>query len=437
MNVTEQKHLLIDYGRRSYVFGLPWFTAFEDEPPRKSAADTVKKSNGKFDLLAIRTDEFPQFSISSSSQGIKTGGISAAAIISQLVGTDSWLYALEIEDSIWLCHGKDGFIMPDGDRLFDDREEAKREFLKLEPARWKSIHVPTAWKEEGTFPEASRKFLSNDEVLESRPEDIFSFPHQKWMRLNSVSSIAPVAKTLAVAGVLGTAAFFGYGFIFPEERGPTQADLEQRRQMLANRARSEKLTKFGEFDSEKPWKSIPLAQDFARACISTIQKMPLEAAGYRTTSASCEGVTATARLERQTNTFASWLQEWAKNQDNFDLDLAQDGSHAFLVTDITQLTPRGDERLSNYSLINSKLRETAAIEGGKITVSDPVTYQYPDYPDYVPLFGTSEISLATNRPQVWINSFQNLKGVSMESVTLDTAKMTYNFKGKLYVSNRN
>jgi hypothetical protein len=437
MNATEQKHLLIDYGRRNYVFGLPWFTTFEEESPKKSAADTVKKSNGKFDLLAIRNDECPQFSISSSSQGIKQGGISAAAIISQLVGTDSWLYALEIEDNIWLCHGKDGFIMPDGDRLFDDQEEAKREFLKLEPARWKSIHVPTAWKAEGALPEDYQKFISNNEVLESHPEDIFSFPHQKWMRLNSISSIASSAKTAALAGVIGTAAFFGYGFIFPEERDTTQANFEQRRQMLAERARSEKLTKFGEFDSAKPWKSTPRAEDFARACISIMQKMPVEAAGYRTISVSCEGVTVTARLERQTNNFASWLQEWAKNQGNFDLDLAQDGSHAFLVADINQLTPRGDERISNYSLMHSKLSETAAIEGGKITVSDPVTYQYPDYPDYVPLFGTSEISLSTNRPQVWINSFQNLKGVSIESITLDTAKMTYNFKGKFYVSNRN
>lgn len=429
-------HLLVDYGRRTFVFGLPWFTVPEDEIAKKSAAETVRRSQQSFDLQLLKQDESPQYALASKVSGIKAGAISAAAALSSTMGSDGWLYALEIEGHIWICNGKAGYILPNGDKVFSDPEEAKAEFLRLEPNKWKSIHVPESWKLPGVFPEERQKFFASDEVLISDASDLFAITPKGWMRLGALSPVATIAKVGAAVAVLSAVTYFGSALLFPTPDAPPQVDQEHLRRMLAERARAEQQTKYQQFDSQKPWTSIPNAASYGQSCIEVIESMPASAAGFEAVSVTCHPGSVTAELKKSDSTYALWLHEWTKNQSEFDIDIAQGGDFAYAVKDVIQLPGRGNEELENYSYVSNVLNEAAAISASDMEISDPVVYQYEEYPDYVPLYGTSEIDITTDEPGAWLDTFKKIGGVEISQITLNPKTMIYNFKGKIYVSNR-
>jgi hypothetical protein len=435
MSLNHQ-HLLVDYGRRTYVFGLPWFTVLEEDVPKKSASETIRRSQRSFDLQLLKNDESPQFALANKASDIKPGAISAAAVLSSTMGNDGWLYALEIEDHVWICNGKDGYILPDGDRVFSDPQAAKDEFLRLEPNRWKSIHVPAAWKAPGAFPEERQKFFASDEVLVSDVSDLFTVSPKGWMRLTGLSPIIGAAKIAAPLGALALAAYFGIGLLMPAPEVAPQVDQEKLKQLLAERARAEQQDQYRKLDSQRPWTSLPIASRYANTCIGAIERLPAAAAGYEAMSITCRDTNVTAELQKGPETYALWLHEWAKDQNEFEIDIAQGGEHAYVVADIPKLPSRGPESLSNYSFVSNVLNEAAAISGSDLKISDPVVYQYEEYPDYVPIYGTSEIDILTDEPSAWINTFNKIGGVQISKVSLNPKTMNYNFKGRIYVSNR-
>lgn len=432
----DHNHLVVDYGRRSYVFGLTWLTPIEDETPKKSVQDTLKRSVKSFDLALVRNDEYPQYALAAKADGVRPSAVSAAAALTAMIETDNWLYALEIEGSIWICNGKDGFILPDGDKVYDDPDEAKAEFLKLEPTRWKSLYVPQAWKEPGAFPDERSSLFQSDEVHVSRVEDIYGVPVQKWMRVNSLSGVAAMAKPGATAAALAAVAYFGFGFIFPSTPEPSGPDMQHTREMLAEKARQEMREKYSELDANTPWTTLPTARNYTEACISTLMAMPASIAGYNISALSCDPMTATAILDKTSSTFASWLHEWSLQNKQYEIDIAAGGESAFLVEDLPDLASRGNEALKNYPFISSVLTEASAIDQSKIEITDPVQYTYDEYPDYIPIYGQSEISIETQRPEAWMSTFDKISGVEINSISLDPTTMTYKLEGNIYVSNR-
>lgn len=430
------KPFVVDYGRRTFVFGLSWFSPFEDDTPAKSAADTIKRSHETYDLVLIRNDDAPQFSIAKKEHGVKSGAISAAAALCANLHLDSWLYAMEIDGKIWICNGSNSHILPDGDQIYDDHEEAKEAFLKLEPSRWKSISVPQSWKLAGSFSEEKQRFFVSSEVKVSDQHDVLSVNAQKWMRLKPQSPTSDLAKIAGIVSTIALMVYFGKGFMFPtpEPYEPTQNIVTA--EMLAERARIQTQSVYDTYDSVKPWASAPRVQEFATACMQAMNEIPVIASGYQAVEINCQQGSAIATMVKGENTYASWLQEWSKSNTDFDVDISQDGLEAFLISDIPPLNPRGEDDFKNYSYAASILMETASIEGSKVSISDPVIYHYEEHPDYVPLYGTSQISVDTKRPSAWFASFTKAGGVVIDTITLNPATMSYQLKGKIYVTNR-
>jgi len=434
---ASNKHLLLDYGRRTYVFGLSWFTSDEDEPLKKSALETAKNSQAGFDLLLLRPGDSPQYALSSKSEGVKSGAISAAAALTTVIGGEGWLYALEIQGLVWISNGKNSYIMPNGDRVFEDENEAKEAFLKLEPNKWKSLHVPKSWKEDGAFSDDRIKnLLQSEEVLVSSPDDIFAAPTSRWMRTSAISGTNNVAKLALGVIALGALGYFGNGLLFPKDiTGDLQA-AEQRRALLAARAKRNQEIKFEEFDAKRPWNSSPRASDLISACNKTIAQIPTEAAGYTTALVECDGETVRAELDKSPETYANWLMEWSKTNTQYDLDLTNDGSIAYLLKDIDAPQARKTEQLGNYSYSTSVLKEAASIDGASLSVSEPVVYTYDEYPDYVPLYGTANLLVSTRRPDAWLSVFDDIGGVELDTISYFVKEEIYQFKGSIYVSNR-
>lgn len=430
---TTPKHLLVEFGRRSYAFGLPWFVAEEDEPARKQALNFIRKSGKDFDLLGERKGEFPQYTISSTDEGLKAGSIAAASIVAEMMPTESWLYIAEIEDSIWITYGRDGQIMADGDRIYSSVEEAKRVFQGLEPGRWKSLTVPASWKSE-IFETANEGGLGSS-VEASDLKDIFQKPSRTVVRLEALSSTGKVVKIALIALILAGVAFAAWQFLSRGPSGPTPEEQAAQAQELAALAQQEQERIFAELDANKPWEQTPPAHAVIAGCLETLRKMPLNPAGYVYESGECTSGTVTASYQRGVS-FPTWLREWEPDNTDFQVDIDLETSNAFISTSWEQPTIRGPETLTDYVSMLRFLNESALLIPGEMSYTQPIEFRYDEYPDYIPLYGTSDLVINTSQPEQWRLALDRLPGIVINTVRRQAESSSYTLEGQIYVSTR-
>lgn len=435
------KHLLVDYGRRSYAFGLPWFTADEEEPTRKQAVAFIKGIDSNFDLLAERKGEYPQYTIAASEEGMRAGAISAASIVAEMVPTEDWLYVAEIEEAIWITYGRDGLIMPDGDKIYTDVEEAKAAFEELNPTRWKTLSIPGSWQKEMFHRKDDQDALITSDIEESSLQDIFQSPSKLTARLQAVSNTATLLKAFLGISALAVVGYFGYQAFFPEPEGPTPAQIQQQQQMIIEQQRQDKERIFAELDANKPWILQPRSIQAMDTCLAEILDMPLEPAGYGMMATECRpGVdgnpTNVVGSYNRQESYPSWLREWSLTNPDFRVDIDLETSGGIITHTAETHTPRGPEELTDYRTMQQFLVETDLLIEGGMTYTQPIQYTYDEYPDYIPLYGTSDLRIATPQPEQWKLALSNVPGVVINRIQMDVNSMEYIIEGQIYVSTR-
>lgn len=435
------KHLLVDYGRRSYAFGLPWFSADEEEPTRKQALAFIKKLKSNFDLLAERKGEFPQYTIASNEEGMKAGAISAASIVADMVPTEDWLYVAEIEDAVWITYGRDGLIMPEGDKIYTDVTEAKAAFEKLNPARWKTLAVPSSWHRDMFHRDGDTDGLITSDIEESSLQDIFQSPSKTTARLQAVSNVGTIIKATLGILIIGAVSYFAYQLLTPEPTGPTPAEVAQQQAIIQQQAEQEKERIFAELDDNKPWQLQSTALNVMENCLTELLDMPLQPAGYQLGEAECragvdEQPTNVVGVYTREESFPSWLREWSLTNPGFQVDIDLETSGG-IITHIADSAPaRGPEELADYRTMQQFLVETDLLIDGGMTYTQPVQYTYDEYPDYVPLYGTSDLRISTPQPNQWKLALSSIPGVVINNVRLNVNGMEYTIEGQIYVSTR-
>lgn len=430
---TTPQHLLVEYGRRSYAFGLQWFFAEEDEPVRKQALAFIRRSDSGFDLFGERKGEFPQYTIASSQGGLKAGAIAAASMIADIMPNESWLYVAKIQDSIWITYGRDGRIMAEGDKVYADEQAAKLAFQALEPGSWKSLTVPQDWKSDLFGDAADGGF--GDSVETSDLKDIFQRPGANTVRLQALSSTNTIVKAAMLAVLLGGVAFGAWYFLMPTTDGPTPEELALQAQQLEELAQQDKDRIFAELDANKPWEQSPQAPAVIAQCLDTLREMPISPAGYLYESAECTAGTVTATYQRN-QSFPGWLREWGQDHPDFQVDVDLETSNAFISTGWEQPPARGPETLSDYVEMLRFLNESALLIAGEMAYTQPVQFVYDEYPDYVPLYGTSDLTITTTEPEQWQLALERLPGVVINTVRRQAEQQSYTLEGHIYVSNR-
>jgi Pilin accessory protein (PilO) len=423
---TAPKHILVDYGRRSYAFGLRWFIAEEDESARKAAINFVKKTGSDFDLFAERKGDYPQYAIAASNEGLKSGAISAAAVVADMMGEGSWLYVAEIQGTIWMTYGRDGRIMPQGDQVYNDVDEAKNAFEELEPTRWKNLLIPASWKDEG---------LVSGSVETSDITDIFQQSGKKPARLESLSSQGAVIKAVLAVAVLAGMGFGAYTLLAPGEQGPTPEELAAQTAEIERIAKEQQEATYAQLDANKPWQASPQAPQIITVCAEQLQSMPLQPAGYVYGGGECSNGSVTATYQRGSS-LPTWLREWGQNAPEFQVNIDMETSDAFLTKSWEPLPERGVEELADYITMVQFLNESALLINGQMSYTQPIEYKYEEHPEYIPLYGVSDLTIITPQPQQWQLALERLPGIVINTVRIDTDGAIYTLEGQIYVKNR-
>ncbi len=315
-------HKTITQGRKTIVFGMPGTRSTKRTPPRKAGVALAKEVQEKYDLIVARKEDAPQFGLAFSGEGAKSGAYSAAAIVADIVAVDSWIYVLEIETSTWICSGRDGYILPAGDRIYENRDEARRAFHALNPSSFKMVYIPASWKDVGSDDDDLSDTASD--IEETDILDFIEYSPPKWARLTTISSVGTILKGGAALAILLSSAAFGGWTIYTSESA-VEMTPEQRAAMLARQASEiaarntrNRQTLWASFDANRPWHNAPDAAQVLETCIREIGRMPTRPVGYEVENVYCNGVSVDASVKRTTG-YSIWLEEWASAYPDIEL----------------------------------------------------------------------------------------------------------------------
>lgn len=425
-------HKTISKGRKTIVFGMPWYTVEEEESPRKAGASLARSIANPFDLIATRKGETSQFGLARTTEGAKSGAVSAAAIVSEIVHTDSWIYVLEIDASIWICCGRDGYILPAGDRVYDNRDEARRAFQQLNPSSFKKVYLPESWK----FGDGSSEIASDTE--ETDVLEFIEYDAPKWGKLASLSSLGLILRVSSLAILLGAIGFVASNILSPDNDPTyntlTPEQIRAARERLALQEREDRLSRYATLDADRPWQSMAPTSEVFSICMAGIQAFPADPVGYDITTVSCDGSSVEAEVKRTTG-YPSWLREWAVPYEGLQVFASGNGDSGFISKEIHQVAPRGTEDLVPFEKISETLLHFGQIEGASVNVTTPAAALVPSDPEYTPYYAVSNFRIETTRPEVWRPFFFDTPGLSIASIILNTSTQTYTIQGDLHVPN--
>jgi hypothetical protein len=426
-------HKTISAGRKTISFGMSWFTAEEDEQPKKLATQLAKRSQDHFDLMVTRRGEFQQFALASTAQGAKSNSSSAAGIIAEIIGLDSWIYVMEIGNSIWICSGRDGYILPDGDKIYDSVDLAKDAFQQMQPQIYKKIFLPESWQN------AEKVVLEgvSSDTQTTDIRDFVSYDAPKWAKLTKFAGTSTLTTALLALLIIAGVGYGGMKYLEPGAPAPTEFDPEAWAEQMRQEEEREIQQVYQTLDSNRPWGSFPPARPFLQTCLKEIGEMPVNPIGYTVDRIYCTSGSIDAGVTRARG-YSTWLQEWAKGYPELSVSTETNGDSGYITKEITTPLARGGHDLQKsetFEAISTKIFEIAQIEGAGVTLDQPTVVVLPEYPEYVPMFATGSYQIVTKRPTVWLELMSDYHGLTLDAVSFDLTDKTYTMEGKLYVDN--
>jgi hypothetical protein len=426
-------HKTISAGRRTISFGMSWFTADEDEQPKKLASQLAKTSQEHFDLMVNRRGEFQQFALASTAQGAKSKSTSAAGIIAEIVGIDSWIYVMEVGSSIWICSGRDGYVLPDGDRIYDNEDLAKDAFHKMQPQIYKKIFLPESWQ---NAEKDSLEGVSSD-TQTTNIRDFISYDTPKWAKLAKISGISTLNTALLALLVVGGLGYGAMQILEPATAPAIDFDPEAWAAQLKEEEDREVEEVFKSLDENRPWNIFAPTGAFLQTCMTEIGIMPIHPIGYEIDSIYCTQGSIDAQVFR-TSGYSTWLEEWAKSYPELVVSTETNGDSGYITREITTPGARSAHDLDKsetFEIVSSKIFEIAQIEGAGVTLNQPTVAPVTDYPEYIPKFATGSYEVVTKRPIVWLDLMTEYRGITLDAVSFNLSDKTYTLEGKFYVDN--
>ena len=431
--MAEIKHKTLSRGRKTIVFGMPWYAVHEGEVPRKSAASVSRETGGGHDLAVIRKEAPVQFGLASSAGGAKSGAVAAAAIVADIVPAESWIYVLELDQSIWICCGRDGYILPFGDRVYDRRDEARRAFADLNPASFKKVYLPASWKANS---ETSGVLddLGSD-IEETNLADFVEYAAPKWGRVTSLSQTSGILRFLAGAVLLGGVVVGAWMVVSsagnaPEPTGMTPAQLQAARERIEQQQRKEREERYAILDADRPWHRAPKAARVLSRCLDQIKGMPTRPVGYAVTKILCDDRSVDAAVERTTG-YSTWLEEWAQDHPGIEVSTAETGDNGYLTRSLGSLNARGAQEMISFDAISREMLTVGQIEGSSVSLTKPAAALVESEPEYVPHYARSEFSISTSRPEAWVEFFADTPGLTVDRVTFEIENQAYTMEGEI------
>ncbi|MBP9218793.1 MAG: type 4b pilus protein PilO2 [Sterolibacterium sp.] len=269
-----------EFGKRTFVSGLFW----QPLPGhtlqlRKAELRKMSEEQG-FDLVVQRTSGIPQAGFAATADGIRSGMLSVAAMVSkslEMANRDrSFLCAMPIPNGQWVYVAqREGVLLHDGDLLGSEEIVQARMMNDLSLIEWQTVFAPEQWGIPGS---QERRF---EDLLPRRGEK-YSF--KSWWEVRPIRNpwidIFLDNTRLYITLIVIALVLTGYHF-WSQYRINKQLEAFARQEAEESAARMAAA-------AEQPWKKIPRVSAFIEACETARNSVTtLWPGDWRTTEIRC------------------------------------------------------------------------------------------------------------------------------------------------------
>lgn len=319
---------VVHVGRRAYAVGLYWENSPEGRVA-KTAREAARQPGQNADFFAIRSGNkegrVPQFGLGQSGAGYKAGLASfAACLANQQPG--AWAGAFRLREGIAVVVVRDDLIVPDGDLLFADENDARDRLLQeLSFGGLQKVYAPEAWSlpNADTMPVTLLLNERHDVVLRST-----TIPKNVVIG----AAVAAGLFLLVVGGGL-----YWQSVRDAEELKQRQEDAQRLAALAARNANSADLQKPDYPPPKRVWEEAPLPTTYVDACVKALPQVPVVIAGWKMTAMKC--------TPSAINT--TWTRDSGIALLPAELKIDPEGTMGSLTVPLAKLLPRGHQDLLN------------------------------------------------------------------------------------------
>ena len=382
------------------------------------------------DLFAVKGGKAPQFGICVSQEGYKTGtNVAAIALSTALSNMSSIVGVFKVGNLWWYFCSRNDVILSDGDMVYLDEEEAKKQLLSmLTVPDWDKKYAPAEWGIEDT--------------VDGNLTEIFEYG--KRVKLQKISKLRGTKLLIVVAAIVIVGAWIGSS-IMDYLFAPTQ------RKIVAP-VRPKTVQAPAPVRIPKPWEDIPDAMQMMDNCHKGILSLTtLAVPGWSASGViTCTGETAATSWKLETG-MISWAEDAMKNSGLENLnymfnDAANNISVTLSLPKINKITVEPDKKYSDlkFELIKKFHEMGLPIQlfNQKVQVKNPNTAQpsgglpfkgkqaAPQFIDYNVLGFKIQSEYA---PVEWVKFLTKFSSFSIKTVGYNVNNNSWNYEGVFYV----
>lgn len=414
---------IISLGRNKYAVGLFWQPLGVGRSASADAAKIAKVApQGKFRYYA----EYRNL-VGLGSDVLKhRAGMFALApeVVESLGDVSLFAAAFRVVGGIWIVAVRNGLILADQDRFFEDEGAARAAFLKLtELPDWSKIYAPSDWQ----IPGAEERDLT--EIISGRVK----------CALRPISGGSSLLKVLVVSAVA-----VGALWLF---RNDLANFLGDKTQVAAPELTLEQVAAFREQMAAKsktkplpaptavmPWSDIPDAAELSAKCFNAIAYVMQPIYGWNITSAECKNGAVSAVAARSFGTLLDLENTTKSLMPGIELKLSGAAGQSAELTGFFAKTP-GKVSTPDMFIdeIERSVRSSFQQAGMNVDISRgrEVLKAASDTEkmaaEYVLVRADSKIM-----PSEFASFFENLKAVEILSIRWDAVQNQWSYEEKIY-----
>ena len=320
---------VVSVGRRIYAVGLYW----ENSPSSRvvaAAKEAASQPGQKADFFAIRAGQkdgrVPQFGLAQAASGHKSAMPAfAGCLANQQPG--SWVGAFRLREGTVVTVVRDDLIVPDGDQLFLDENEARERVLQeISFGGLQRIYAPESW----AIPGSDNMPIS---LLLDERRDV------KLQSVTTPKSVWIMGGGLIVLLVVG----LGVGLYKQDQESKRAAIEAQKMTALARAKAAAGQAGLGAQKEpiypppERKWEAKPPVMDVLESCRVALINVPAAIAGWKMQQLKCDGGSVNIAWSRDKG-FSAPPKDWVINSS---------GNAANSSISLPKLTARGHQDLVN------------------------------------------------------------------------------------------
>lgn len=396
----------ISINGREYAVGLLWQMGSAAARLDKVARSTATQADA--DLFCVRSGAVPQFGLGWTEEGHQSGlPAGAVGVADQLSGSAVAMF--RVDNGFWYVAIHNDAILPEGDILFQDEDEARERLLRdLDTNQYEMVIAPPE------FGIALGEAPKPEELLER-----LDGPALRMVK----PPLRPVllgGAALVVLCILG-GAWYSYSLFqdrLAKERAAALAPLPKLKEVV----RPAIIAPPKPLAADQPWKDAPAVDGWLTGCVTAAYGIALTGPGWNLDGVECSGTSAQAKWSRRGGT-VSWMTEWAKdNLPGGKVSIAGDGRLASASEKIAtrnRVQPEQPRDLWTKSRIENEMWRIFQEHGHEVSMRySPGVLPPPEkaaeekpVPPQIEFNFVSEVE-----PSIWGPSLARIPGLVIKSV---------------------